>query len=402
MKKVVSVILTSAMVLSLMACGGNAGGNAGSSVAASSESSAQSSESSAGENGEANAPADYSFNFRVGSGLSTQHPYDTGFYTPLMEAITADTGGQVTFDYFHTGELVAYGSEYEALSQGIVDMAASFTPTYDASRFPLTEIIALPAIGVDQITMNTAAYNLFHSTETVGDTGKTYYELMFTDKDLVGFISFSVGEYYLLTTGHSFNKLEDFNPTVTMRSPSRPVTLLLENLNLTPITLVSSEQYDAMSRGTIQGITLCATWCDNGLEDLIKYVLKSFPLSYYTYFTMTTDTWNSLPEELQNYFIEESDRLFFEGWQDMVDYSETNFAALGDDCVIEDISELDPEVQQFINEAVAQTWKDWIDSVEQQGYEGKAIALMYRDELIKAGATLDQTLMELDDYVPNK
>lgn len=79
-----------------------------------------------------------------------------------------------------SGELVEGGKEYDALRDGVADVAMPLTPIYDTSRFPAGDVPQLPIkVSTSEIVSN-AYVDLLNSTEEIAD-GKNFNQLYFED-----------------------------------------------------------------------------------------------------------------------------------------------------------------------------------------------------------------------------
>ena len=132
-RRLTALFLSLALAIALSACGGGGG---------SAETPSGGDDPSGETGGQVSASGEYDLTgvepitIVASSALSTTHCCWEGFYQPFMERVEELSGGLVTFEYYVGAELVDGGKEYDALRDGVCDVAMPLTPVYDTSRFP--------------------------------------------------------------------------------------------------------------------------------------------------------------------------------------------------------------------------------------------------------------------------
>lgn len=336
------------------------------------------------------------------AGTGATHALQGGFYDPVMQHLEEATGGAVTYDMYTGGELVAMTKEIDSLRQNTCDIALSLIPMYDSARFPLTAVHMLPVNYIDEKVASEAWKAVCDSDVTLGDTGKTYMQLEGDDNSLKLFVCPLTASYNLCMHNTTLESLGDFNADVRVRTGSTASEIFTENLGLSHLSIPGTECYDALSKNSMEGIMMPADWIDLGITELLDTVYDIYGGTAVTYIAIDLDKWNSWPEDVQKAFEESIDACWESGIEARSQVYDNAWKALEDEGGKRiTLADLPQDVQDKYAEATVATWYDWIDSVEADGHPGKDIAILWRDELVKAGGQVPEELMSLEDYTPN-
>ncbi|MBU8906122.1 TRAP transporter substrate-binding protein DctP [Desertibacillus haloalkaliphilus] len=367
-------------ILMLAACGGGGSDPAGS-------------DNTSNDTGE-------TITLRAATGLSDQHGWWTAFMVPWMDRVEELTDGQVQFEGFSGGELVEVGQEPDALKNGTIDVAI-LVPFYHENMFPASSITFLPVSHTDEFISGEALRKLMESDVELGDTGKSYYESHYADN---GFFSLTLNAgavYSISTTGYEFNSVDDVEG-ISMRTPNLLFELMAENMGVNSVSMNIVEAFDALNRGAFEGIFHTpADWTGAGFQDLLTYTIDDLFLgSSNGVFAMTQETWDSLPSEVQDAMLQAHDELYEDGIQEWIDRADAarSYNMEEADGQFISFNDLPEEVQEHITDANVQTWYDYIEFLENNGYPGKDIAILWRDIMIEAGGEVPEELMDLENY----
>lgn len=387
MKAYICLLLALLMALSLIACGGN-----------SSDASSPSTPIEGNTGTEINP-----IHLTASTGLPGVMYYNEWYFQPLLEYVNEATGGAVTYDIFTDGELVPLTAEYDGIRQGQIDIALSLTAMYDPGRFPLCSSVAmLPVISATPRQCSMASLAMFQSDRLLD--GKTYYDREFTDNGIVGWISPAFGgQYFAMRKGLSINNISDFTG-LRMRSSATSVELTLKALGSVPVSMSAMDIYDALSRGALDGIVFPPDWESYGMGELLGDVIDANMgvASTTSWVSVTQETWDSWPEEVQNAFNEGFEKCYVEAIEGTELTAQKNRDAVTNNGGrLLTIADLPEDVQDFISECYASTWYAWIDETEANGHPGKETAILWRDCMVDAGIEVPEAIMDLEDYTPN-
>lgn len=336
-------------------------------------------------------------NFTIASSLPRAHLWVSAHKDLFIEKMQEKTEGEITFTPFYAGEITGLGRELDALQNGVVDIVDPVVAPYHEGAFPLSEVTQLPTYETDAI-MVTRAFQSMMDSDVEIINGKTFYDYEVGDKDIKAWGIGATAAYSISTTGKELTAPGDFEG-VPMRAGSALQTIVLEKLGATPVTMPASQAYEAMSRGTIDGIVLAVVdWKSYSMEQLLRYTIEGVAIGQWeSYLAITPDAWGRMSPEQQAIFDETAREVSIaaaERWESGMQAVRDEAVAAGAKFVsIDDLSE---EMQAHIAKAAQDSWVDWIERLEGQGHPAKAAAKLYAEAIIAEGGVLPAGI---DDYL---
>ena len=298
MKKMLSMVLSASMVLSLAACGGS-GKTETTAAPTTPAATAAAQDESAGETGSQAAV----------SGLDALAPVTLTIYSPGNEnsvptktileykkLVEEASGGKITLDAHHSGEL---GNDAEALQSarmGTIDIifagTSGFTEFYDKAK-----ILDLPFL----FDSAEQAYEVVN-----GEIG----EKIFADLPSSGLIYLSEGDNgmrQISTTNRAVHTAADVEG-LKLRVPTSQMYLdCWEALGANPVALALNELAIALSNGTAEGqdnatyhLVANATYDDIKYFSFINYMWMGCTMA------ANSDSWDKLPAEYQEILKEQA------------------------------------------------------------------------------------------------
>lgn len=391
LKKLSALILALAMVFALTACGGT------------SEPAETPAEAPANTPAEvpAETPAetpDYSYDFDIATALNPTHGQMVGFWTPWSEAVTAATDGKVNFTFYTAGELIESGQEYDGLQEGIIDIAAPISFTYDPTNFPASDFCMLP-LQYSTAVIGAEAWAAMLADESKDFNGMTFNEYMFGSRNLFVLPVNVAAEANFCTTGKQINTPADL-AGLKFRAGSAVHTMLLENLGMESISMTIYDAYDAMSRGAVDGsIHFIADWASYGLEDIYRYSIDGlgFGGHFCSVAAWNLEEWNSYPEELREIMVQAAYDVIPSGAEMFMDWKVEaieKYEAEYDTTFVQ-FTDLPQDVQDTFNEALTLTWKQWIEKYDAEGYPATEMAKLWMECVENAGGAVPEGVHDL-------
>lgn len=336
------------------------------------------------------------YNLRISSGDSESHGVWVGFYKPWMEKVEEETDGRVTFEAFTSGELVEYGEELDAVKEGIIDIAAPLLPIGDPGKFPLSEVAMLP---LDETSpeIGSASWNALMESDVVLKDDKTFSELEFGDEGLKALAPTISEEYSLATIDSELNTPESLKG-LKIRVPSRIHEIFANRVGMGTVRIPSSDLYDALSRGTIDGsFSFIGDWSSFGYDDLFKHAITDINLGHYSaVFAFSQEKWDSLPEDIQEIMVNAQQDLVVEGsdvWVDRTKDVMKEAEEKGTEFI--EIDDLNPDVEKLFKESAEETWFEYADILNEQGHPGDELIKLWRDIVIEQGGSVPSAIEEL-------
>lgn len=185
-----------------------------------------------------------------------------GAFTLLMDTARDASGGSMTFEMFDSGTLLAADQLVPGLTRGVCDLALQ-TSSYVSTSYPVLGCYELPFIndGTDQtlraLTIDGDLFNLINE------------QLATKGLRLLG--SMPTAPEYVWTMDKPVLAPEDLKG-LRIRTAGNVEGETVKALGGSPISMSSAELYEALERGTIDGmISYPGTVISRDLQNVLKY-----------------------------------------------------------------------------------------------------------------------------------
>ncbi len=292
------------------------------------------------------------------TGWSTQNAVE-----PWLRQLEEATDGRVEIDAYH-GQTLARGRDmWEAVRMGIADIAWCFHG-YWPDMTPLADVVSLPGL-----PFRTAE----KGSEVLWKLYEKFPEIQEEFKD-VKILLFKTSEpYHLITRNTPVKTMEDLRG-LKLRMTGGPPTNMVRQLGGTPMLIPMPDCYMSLSQGVIDGMG--APWEAIHVwrfYEVVNYYTTNvpFPAVYFS-IAMNKNTWNRLPEDIQEAIMSVSGlegskfwgKNFFDKMRDLaIDAIEKE----GDAENLHTLSE--EERQRWIEEGAEPVWENWVRKMENAGYD---------------------------------
>ena len=301
MKKILALMLSACMALSLCACGSSNTASSGSSASGASSAASSGSDTSTAAPSTYTPSSDYDASGDPAIDLIfTANALGTDWHgmamTTFADAVKELSGGSVTCSVYSDSTLFSSENEWDAINQGQGGGGA------DLAYISFPTLATQP--GLEWCAMINTAYfwsSYEHMTSVLnGEIGQQMYDMIAAETNIVPLNGFYLGSRVINTRTVQVDSQSDMNGLL-LRMPSSEAWLNLGRaLGAEPTSMAFSELYTALQTGSIEGQ-------DNPLPSDINGAFYEVA----PYFAITNhvvdsilpcinaDTWNSLTEAQQ-------------------------------------------------------------------------------------------------------
>ncbi len=308
------------------------------------------------------AAADEEVRLKIADSLPSTHFLATNGVNYFIEEVEKATDGRVKFDYF-PGEQLGKARDMLDLTQNGVTDIGMVASAYASEKMPLSTVFELPG-GFRSSCEGTLAY------WELSQEGEFLAENEF-DPNGVKMLFAYVNPPYQLFLNHAYESLDDL-AGLKIRSASGPQDLMLRELGAAPVKTTAVEVYEALSRGTVDGLVFPPpTALVYEVEKFTQNVTQgenfgSVPVTY----VISRSSWDAIPADLQEIILEVGERTtqrICEMTDEDVAESFEKFEAAGAKVIA--LSDADRERLEGVFETVS---SDWIAKLEERGKPGEA------------------------------
>lgn len=178
--------------------------------------------------------------------FSTWHPPASRevktVWIPMLEELKRRSNGRITYTLYAGGALGKGPEHYDIVKDGLSDMGY-FTATWTPGRFPLTDVLSLPA-WVD-------------GKDLAADIGNAVYErILYREFPDVKVLELNGCIQAFFWTRKPIRKLEDLRG-LRIRTPGGMQTRAIRALGAEPVFMPLGDVYLAMETGAIDGLVTC-------------------------------------------------------------------------------------------------------------------------------------------------
>lgn len=293
----------------------------------------------------------------------------TDAFDAFLDEIERRTDGQVKFERFYHGSLAGATDIVDALKNGVADVAV-INPSQQSGRLPLGTIASNPAMYENSWSGVKALTELYTTSPELNE------EMAKVGVQAVG--HYSVPPFYIMSV-KPVSKFEDLKGLRILTS-SRPITALIADLGATPVGIPFNESYEALSRGTVDGIVIgLQSSTSFGLHELVKTVWKVPVAGGPGLYGMSKKVYDELPENVRTVIEEVRTEFhpdnFYKIYEEEGDpeawkkFAEKNVQ-------VHEASEAD--IQFIVDGPAKAIWAHWVKEQEDQGLPGQKIFDSFR------------------------
>lgn len=340
-KRIVALILAALMLLALAACGGSGNGS-----------------------GEDNTVYRLSVSFHDSSeALKTQ------YVQKWADAVNEASNGRLEITVYPGGTLAGSAEVLDAVKQGTCDIGVCFSGFFPG-QFPLSDVITMPLAGFDNsVQCTNVLWDLLESTPEMQAEYENFKVIMLY-----------AGPNNIICTDTPVQSLDDLRG-LKLRAAAGTATDMSTAWNASPMGISSSELYQSMEKGTINGYII--DWTGVNAWKLYEVTEAYTELPFFTQtwaVLMNQNSYNKLPDDLKALIDEYSNRDWSLGFGELNEeeaaaarataqdqYGSTIYVPEGDD-----LASFQPAANQYIQQWIEKMSTDTFDA---QAFYDKAVEL---------------------------
>ncbi len=225
---------------------------------------------------------------KLGSVLPANHYISVQLADRFMAEVTEKTGGAIKFESYPAAQL---GKDVPAtMGSGLLDLGVIITG-HHAAKFPLTSVGELPE-GAQSACEGSA--KMWALTQP----GGALDQAEFASKGLRVLNANMLAPYVLFTRNKQVEKLADVSG-LKIWSSGPAAEKAIGEIGAVPIKVSSTELYDSVMRGTVDGAVFpYSGLVQYELEPILKYAVDGVNFGSGVFFlTVNEKTWSRLSEE---------------------------------------------------------------------------------------------------------
>jgi TRAP-type C4-dicarboxylate transport system substrate-binding protein len=267
----------------------------------------------------------------------------------------------VKIDVYPSSTLGKAQDAYDNVVKGVADITWGFV-AYFPGRFPLTEVMNLPMLGVDKATVGSKViWELYNETP--------YLKKEF---EAVKVLTLHTQDGTPITSKRVIPGVDGLQGK-KIRAAGGPLVPLLQSVGASPMAMPAPDTYQAAEKGVIDGAALAWEAVEMmNLQEVFKFALDANLNSGVFFLIMNKKTWDSFPPDVQKVFEEESgekaSQLFAKAWDETKVTSTGKFTKAGGK-----ITALDQAETDKLREKSKAVWTKWATDLDAKKLDGSAI-----------------------------
>jgi TRAP-type C4-dicarboxylate transport system substrate-binding protein len=217
----------------------------------------------------------------------------------FVDYINEHGKGRVHIEHFHSGTLLKSEETIPGLMQGTADIVLHLDSAI-MGTYPILGMYELPLLYPDVGTS--------YEKLKIGSPLNQLINQELAKKDIIMIATWPV-LYEYIWTKKPIRKPDDLKG-LRIRTAGRVEAAVVKALGGASTTTSSAELYEAVKRGTVDGVMCMGTTImTRGLQDEVKYVTKPPWGSYSIQIYMRLDKWKGLPPDIRELFTEAGKRF---------------------------------------------------------------------------------------------
>lgn len=296
------------------------------------------------------------------------HGYFAASQDWFLKEIESRSKGKIVFERYWGQSLVGARDIPDALAGGVADVG-SILPGYYPGKFPLADVGSLPSLADHNWPALMALREIFQTVPEVREES--------AKRGIRMLLPIGSGPYYVLTRKKEIKAIEDFKG-LKLRSLGYQAKLV-QALGGTPVSMPITEVFDALHKGTIDGVVCDADIAHNyGLDRGSKF-FTTVPFGCASFFMgISLKAFQSLPVDLQK-MIEEAIPDGINAFAQVYEIEGLQKQAKGmKDQGVQFVSFPAAEAEKVKKISSEMIWGAWVEDMEKKGLAGKKTFQAYK------------------------
>lgn len=308
---------------------------------------------------------------RVGDSFPVGHYLVKYLLQPWMDEVTKRTNGAITFDYYPAQQLGKAGDLLALTQTGVVDIGY-VGPTYVSDKMPLSEVAQLPGMFLNSC-QGTMAY------WKVARTGALKTQEFDANKVHI-LLTIVLPPYHILTTNREIKTKDDIQG-LKLRSTGGAMDLMSRALGAVPVRLAAPDAYEAISRGTIDGLIFpLESVISYGMDKQVKFATEGVGFgSFIVTYVISDRLWKQLPPDVQKAMDAAGDDIVPQACAKVDNDTGASKAKLQGTGV--KFSPLDQPVRDSLNETMKSVAGSWAEQLDKRGKKATEVLTDFRAAL---------------------
>lgn len=301
--------------------------------------------------------------------IRVAHPYADNHYLSEQgvkvwaEEVARRTDGAVAFEYFPAGQLGK--AQVSLLQTGLADVTF-LIPSLEVDKMPLSSVLELPGY-IEGSCSGAARFN------TLARPGGELDRQELAPLGMRVLYTNMLPPYVIMTRDVPIRELSDM-AGLKLRANGVAIGETMRELGAVPLSIASSEIYESIGRGTIDGAFFpWAAIAPYSLEDELNYVTEGVALGgAASLVSISEETWQGLSPEIQTAMLEAADVA----QQNLCEWLDNDVIATRTRLVEEhgiELIEIDDAAAQTWYDAAASVTENWIERMSALRLDGAAV-----------------------------
>jgi len=306
---------------------------------------------------------------RVADSFPSGHYIAENLAKKFMAAVNEKTGGKIDFQYFPSEQLGKAADMLSLTVDGVTDIGY-VGPSYVSDKLPLSAVAQLPEAFTNSCQGTLAYWEL-------AKPGGILDEVEFKPNGVRLLMAMVLPPYQLVTSSKELTGLDSIRG-LKIRATGGAMELVVSSLGGVPVQMAAPEVREALSRGTIDaGLFPHSSILSYEMQTHLKYgtELMNFG-SFVATYVISTDRWNSLPDDVKAAMSDVGERATREGCNAADQLDTTDKEKIAQSGVT--FGPLSQDETTRINEALSGVGAKWAADLDARGKKGSEILEAFR------------------------